>query len=176
MAGICTCLSNFLFVNAQTRWNKFLCDLTNFRKYGKPRNISQTIQRGNMLSVIALLSLISGTITYTILISGETPKCYELKASLKLDLLICGMFIPTWLPFVVSYNVSIALYIFQFVAVFLNAAASVMVTVLIWETISILTAHISHLNNQFREIVNEGSIRQRHRIRCWIAYHAHINK
>lgn len=176
ITGIGITIVHTAFVFQYLEWTKFLEDLLKFTKDKKPTELLTLIKSGNKYTKIFIIYMFFGCIMYGLLDFKVVKICHKIKEDYHLDQLLCGMYIPLWLPFLVHKNFIPLLYATQLIVIYLSLLGCAVGIFLIWQAARIVGLHIDILTEEFATVCQKEHSFNKDSFVKWIQYHNYITE
>lgn len=159
-----------------SEWETFLKDLVKFTGEEKLTRYYHLIKSDDMTTRICIAYVFLGCSIYGLVDRKEVTKCFKIKEEYNLDQLLCGMFVPLWLPFPVYKLFVPVLYLLQYISSSMGLLCGAMAAFLTWQAARVLGLHIDILNEEFDNLFKDKDNFNKNRFKKWIQYHNHITR
>ncbi|XP_076271728.1 uncharacterized protein LOC143203450 isoform X2 [Rhynchophorus ferrugineus] len=156
-------------------WSKFLNEVTDTKRFGKPTTYAKVVRRTNLCSMTYFICTSVCVILYGIIKVLDTDQC-KMMNELNGTHEVCDSVTPLWWP-TAEMNLWLkAFFTFcSLVSCEFYLPPSGIVSFLVWESVVLIQAKIAHLKELFRDCLNdEDPCRKREKLTNCIQYHLEI--
>ncbi|XP_056639772.1 odorant receptor Or2-like [Diorhabda sublineata] len=152
-------------------WTNVFEKLSDFKTFKKSSKLGKTIKLYNTLSIASSAYCGGGAVFYTIACYFESKKCLDIDKESESNFL-CVTIYPVWLPFRTNQFIDYAIFVVQFIMIFITCVCGGAVNYLICEVALYASLQINSLKTRFLEIIHiKAQQEQDTKLKMWIQDH-----